>query len=316
MAAGTFPPERWAGTPACCASWSSRAPRCVAATCSPHRRRGGPARGRCCRAAWEAVRPRSSPARDWPCLPAAPAGPGPLAGWPMAGDGAAARRGGTEGGRADRVRGGAPGPGCRRHARTRPAGRTHSRQLREMVAAMLPRAGPPGVLLAGACPDLLPGCLHPCCRAPRPARRTGLGRGAAGGRGTQRGADAGGQAGRARADPGPAAFRGQRGELRQAYREGQEDQPGVLGLVLNTAVLWNTSYIDAAVAALRPPATRSLARTRDTTTANSCPVLPRTPDAVDSGSVRDDLAGVVHQAVEPRRRLDVDQPTPTEAGIR
>ena len=57
MAAGTFPPKRWTGTPTCCASWSSCAPRCVAAMCSPHRRRGGPARGRCCRTAWEAVRP-------------------------------------------------------------------------------------------------------------------------------------------------------------------------------------------------------------------------------------------------------------------
>ena len=67
----------------------------------------------------------------------------------------------------------------------------------------------------------------------------------------QPGADAGGQAGRARADPEPAAFHGQRGKLRQAYREGQEDQPGVLGLVLNAVVLWNTGYIDAAVAGLR-----------------------------------------------------------------
>ncbi len=46
-------------------------------------------------------------------------------------------------------------------------------------------------------------------------------------------------------------FHGQRGELRQAYREGQEDQLGALGLVLNAVVLWNTRYIDAAVAALR-----------------------------------------------------------------
>ena len=46
-------------------------------------------------------------------------------------------------------------------------------------------------------------------------------------------------------------FHGQRGELRQAYREGQEDQLGALGLVLNAVVLWNTRYIDAAVAPLR-----------------------------------------------------------------
>lgn len=46
-------------------------------------------------------------------------------------------------------------------------------------------------------------------------------------------------------------FHGQRGELRQAYREGQEDQLGALGLVLNAVVLWNTRYTDAAVAVLR-----------------------------------------------------------------
>jgi hypothetical protein len=45
-------------------------------------------------------------------------------------------------------------------------------------------------------------------------------------------------------------FHGQRGELRQAYREGQEDQLGALGLVLNAVVLWNTRYIDAAVGLL------------------------------------------------------------------
>lgn len=47
-------------------------------------------------------------------------------------------------------------------------------------------------------------------------------------------------------------FYGQRGELRQRYREGQEDQLGVLGLVLNAVILWNTRYIDAALTALRP----------------------------------------------------------------
>ena len=41
------------------------------------------------------------------------------------------------------------------------------------------------------------------------------------------------------------------GKLRQAYREGQEDQLGVLGLVLNAVVLWNPGDIDAAVAGLR-----------------------------------------------------------------
>jgi TnpA family transposase len=44
---------------------------------------------------------------------------------------------------------------------------------------------------------------------------------------------------------------GKRGQIMQAYREGQEDRLGVLGLVLNAAVLWTTRYLDAAVAQLR-----------------------------------------------------------------
>lgn len=46
-------------------------------------------------------------------------------------------------------------------------------------------------------------------------------------------------------------FLGKRGELRQKYREGQEDQLGALGLVVNVIVLWNTVYLDAVVAQLR-----------------------------------------------------------------
>jgi TnpA family transposase len=46
-------------------------------------------------------------------------------------------------------------------------------------------------------------------------------------------------------------FHGKRGELRQRYREGQEDQLGSLGLVTNIVVLWNTIYIDAALGRLR-----------------------------------------------------------------
>ena len=46
-------------------------------------------------------------------------------------------------------------------------------------------------------------------------------------------------------------FHGQRGELRQRYREGQEDQLGALGLVVNAVVLWNTRYLDAALAQVR-----------------------------------------------------------------
>lgn len=48
-----------------------------------------------------------------------------------------------------------------------------------------------------------------------------------------------------------AVFHGQRGELRQRYREGQEDQLGALGLVVNAIVLWNTLYMAAALKQLR-----------------------------------------------------------------
>jgi len=48
-----------------------------------------------------------------------------------------------------------------------------------------------------------------------------------------------------------AVFHGQRGQLRQRYREGQEDQLGALGLVINAIVLWNTRYQDAALDHLR-----------------------------------------------------------------
>ncbi|WP_438388980.1 Tn3 family transposase [Actinopolyspora saharensis] len=44
---------------------------------------------------------------------------------------------------------------------------------------------------------------------------------------------------------------GDRGQLRQTYQEGMEDQLGALGLVLNAVVLWNTTYLDAAVNELR-----------------------------------------------------------------
>lgn len=46
-------------------------------------------------------------------------------------------------------------------------------------------------------------------------------------------------------------FHGQRGELRQKYREGQEDQLGALGLVVNVVVLWNTRYFEAALDRLK-----------------------------------------------------------------
>lgn len=42
-----------------------------------------------------------------------------------------------------------------------------------------------------------------------------------------------------------------RGEWRQRYREGQEDQLGALGLVVNVLVLGNTIYMNAALDRLR-----------------------------------------------------------------
>jgi hypothetical protein len=48
-----------------------------------------------------------------------------------------------------------------------------------------------------------------------------------------------------------AVFHGKRGELRQRYREGQEDQLGALGLVVNIIILWNTIYIEVALEQLR-----------------------------------------------------------------
>jgi TnpA family transposase len=48
-----------------------------------------------------------------------------------------------------------------------------------------------------------------------------------------------------------ATFHGQRGELRQRYREGQEDQLSGLGLVVNVIDLRNTLYMEAALQHLR-----------------------------------------------------------------
>jgi TnpA family transposase len=46
-------------------------------------------------------------------------------------------------------------------------------------------------------------------------------------------------------------FYGQRGEVRKRYREGQEDQLGALGLVVNALALWTSFYLDRAVEHLR-----------------------------------------------------------------
>lgn len=48
-----------------------------------------------------------------------------------------------------------------------------------------------------------------------------------------------------------AVCHGRRGEIRQCYREGQEDQLNALGLVTNAIILWNTLYMDKALEHLR-----------------------------------------------------------------
>ena len=46
-------------------------------------------------------------------------------------------------------------------------------------------------------------------------------------------------------------FYGKKGELHQSYREGQEDQLGALGLVVNAIIVWNTRYMELAIENLR-----------------------------------------------------------------
>jgi len=46
-------------------------------------------------------------------------------------------------------------------------------------------------------------------------------------------------------------FHGRRGELREAYHAGMEDQLGALGLMINCITLWNTVYLDAIFEQLR-----------------------------------------------------------------
>ena len=46
-------------------------------------------------------------------------------------------------------------------------------------------------------------------------------------------------------------FHGRKGQLRESYRQGMEEQMGALGLVLNCITLWNTVYLDAAIKMLK-----------------------------------------------------------------
>ena len=88
-------------------------------------------------------------------------------------------------------------------------------------------------------------------------------------------------------------FHGKRGELRQRYREGQEDQLGSLGLVTNVIILWNTIYIEAVLNQLR----REGDAVRDEDVARLSPLIHAhinmlgrysfaVPDAVARGELR------------------------------
>lgn len=46
-------------------------------------------------------------------------------------------------------------------------------------------------------------------------------------------------------------YHGQKGELRQKYREGMEDQLNTLGFMTNVAILWTTVYTERALEAIR-----------------------------------------------------------------
>src|SRR5216683_3967511 len=102
-----------------------------------------------------------------------------------------------------------------------------------------------------------------------------------------------------------AVFHGKRGELRQRYREGQEDQLGALGLVVNVIVLWNTIYMQAALEQLRaedyPCARRmSCAYRRSATSTSTCwggtrsPCPNRSPGA-SSGPSETPLTAIVNR---------------------
>jgi len=50
---------------------------------------------------------------------------------------------------------------------------------------------------------------------------------------------------------GKHVFHGRKGELREVYHAGMEDQLGALGLIVNAITLWNTAYLDDALNQLR-----------------------------------------------------------------
>jgi TnpA family transposase len=99
-------------------------------------------------------------------------------------------------------------------------------------------------------------------------------------------------------------FHGNQGELRQPYREGQEDQLGALGFALNALVLWNAQYLDDTIAHLRasgheitdetsnasPRSSTSTSRCSATSPSRSPPKLPT--DNADSYAALRNLLSV------------------------
>lgn len=72
---------------------------------------------------------------------------------------------------------------------------------------------------------------------------------------------------------GRKIFHGQRGEVRKRYREGQEDQLGALGLVVNAACLFNSLYLDESVRQLRENGTKEGEEIADEDLARVSPLI-------------------------------------------
>ncbi|MEV7445727.1 Tn3 family transposase [Streptomyces sp. NPDC091204] len=90
---------------------------------------------------------------------------------------------------------------------------------------------------------------------------------------------------------------GKRGQIMQAYKTGQEDQLGALGLVLNAAVLWTTRYLDAAVEELR-----------------ALPAEEREYDVLDEDVAR--VSPLRHANLNVLGRYSFRASTPVDGGLR
>ncbi len=89
---------------------------------------------------------------------------------------------------------------------------------------------------------------------------------------------------------------GKRGQIMEAYREGQEDQLGALGLVLNATVLWTTTT------------GRRLAQLR------SLPPEEREHDVLDEDVAR--LSPLKHANLNVLGRYSIRASVPADGGLR